>query len=376
MKVVISVKEDVVIYNITHQQIAIQIEDELRKILTSIPALSKVVVTAEGQVAGNIRYDIEASVEIGAKEKLTIICDVISKGEPQYIRSAAGQLMKIKEKLMKNSAAAYYPVIAAPYISPVSSRICEEMGIGYIDLSGNCMLIYKGIYVRIEGKLNKYKDARGNKSVFERGSIKSSVILRYLLRDPQKRWRVQELAEASESSIGLVSRVKSYLEEREYALSTEDGFFIKKPAEVIAEWAKTYNAKPNTVYDCYSTDSIAQLEQKLVAMQAESGIDYAFTGFSGGVRYAPTVRYNKIHVYVPLQNLQEAIAAMQCKKVTSGANISIIVPYDPCTMIDARIINGSRVASPVQVCLDLLGLAGRGEEAANAIMEKEFADER
>jgi hypothetical protein len=74
-----------------------------------------------------------------------------------------------------------------------------------------------------------------------------------------------------------------------------------------------------------------------------------------------------------LQDLQEAIIFIGCKKVTSGSNISIIVPYDQSILFDTREIKGSMVVSPVQICLDLMGLIGRGEEAATAVLEKEFS---
>ena len=37
-------------------------------------------------------------------------------------------------------------------------------------------------------------------------------------------------------------------------------------------------------------------------------------------------------------------------------------------------IKGIDVVSPVQACLDLLGLKGRGEEAAQAILDKEYGE--
>jgi hypothetical protein len=165
--------------------------------------------------------------------------------------------------------------------------------------------------------------------------------------------------------------VKKYLEEREYISNGENGFFALKPKKIIADWAKVYHLKPNTVVECYSMDSIPQIERKFIGMREKTGIDYALTGFAGGVRFSPTVRYNKIHVYIPLQDLQESMEILGVKKVESGSNVSIIVPYDPCILIDTREIRGNIVASPTQVCLELLGLKGRGEEAALAIMEGE-----
>lgn len=364
---VIIVKEGIVIHNITHKQIEIQIQEELLRVLEKVPMLSNVDVF----ISKNSEYDIEVSGN-NDKEKLNIICEVKKKGEPQYIRAAAERLLKLKINLEKEKGSSCYCMIAAPYISDASSKICEELGIGYIDLSGNCLLKHKSIYIRIEGKPNKYSDTRGSKSIYERSSVRSSIILRLLLQNTYKAWKMQELAEASKSSIGQVSKVKKFLEERDLIFLGDNGFRINKPNVVIEEWAKVYNSKSNTIYECYSIDNIPQIEQRLVEMKKDKGIECVLTGFSGGVRYAPTVRYNKIHVYIQLQDLPEALDYLDCKKVSSGSNISIIEPYDSCILNDAREINNNLIASPIQVCLDLLGLKGRGEEAAYAIMDKEF----
>lgn len=362
---VIKVKENIQLGDITHHQILILIQEELIRVLENIPVLTDVdVFNSE-----NNEYDLKAQASINLNERLTIICEVKSKAEPQYVRQAAQQISRHR---LGSKADNYYCMIAAPYISQASSKICEEMGVGYIDLSGNCLIKHNSIYVRVEGKPNKFGERRGIKSIFERSSTKSSMILRYILQEPDKRWKMQELADISSSSIGQVSKVKKFLEERELISVAEGGFSINKPKEVILEWAKVYNLKQNTTIECYSLYSIPQIEQKINEIRYKKGIECVLTGFSGAVRYTPTVRYNKIHVYVPLQDLQETINFLECKKVTSGSNISMIVPYDSCILTDTRNIKNSIVASPVQVCLELLGLKSRGEEAANAILDKEY----
>lgn len=349
--------------NITHQQIEYQIIDKMLEILENIPVLNNVDVFKSNQND----VDIEASAFFQSGEKLKIICEVKINGEPRYIRTAANQLLE-----QKDYSGYDYCIIAAPYISSASGKICEEMGIGYIDLSGNCLIQYKSLYIRIEGKPNKYKENRSSKSLFERSSIKSGIILRHALQKPDKQWKLQELAYVSSTSIGQVSKVKKFLEDKEFIENESSGFFIAKPKELISEWAKIYNTKSDTIYDCYSIEPIPKIEQRLIEMKETLGIEYALTGFSGAVRYAPTVRYNKVHVYIPLHDLDEAIRYLGFKKVESGANISIIVPYDPCVLMFARKKKEAIVASPVQLYLDLMGLKGRGEEAANAILDKEF----
>ena len=45
---------------------------------------------------------------------------------------------------------------------------------------------------------------------------------------------------------------------------------------------------------------------KLRKLKQDMGIDSYLTGLSGGVRYAPVVRYSKVHLYMAPEDIQEA----------------------------------------------------------------------
>jgi hypothetical protein len=55
------------------------------------------------------------------------------------------------------------------------------------------------------------------------------------------------------------------------------------------------------------------------------------------------------------------------KRVTSGANVSLLVPYDEGIFFDSREIDGIQLVTPVQIYLDLQNYHSRGQEAAQAI---------
>ena len=107
-------------------------------------------------------------------------------------------------------------------------------------------------------------------------------------------------------------------------------------------------------------------------LKEDKGIEYYLTGFSGGVRYQPVVRYNRVHCYMNQQDLEEVVSYLECKKVESGANLVLIVPYDECVLMNAKFVHQSSVVSPVQIYLDCMNLKGRGEELANEILKREI----
>ena len=101
-------------------------------------------------------------------------------------------------------------------------------------------------------------------------------------------------------------------------------------------------------------------------------MELCLTGFSGGVRYTPVVRYTKVHVWVAREYLTDFFRLTGCKQVDSGANVVVYVADSDELFFDSREINHSRVASPVQVFLDCMQLKGRGEEMAEDIFSKEI----
>ena len=95
----------------------------------------------------------------------------------------------------------------------------------------------------------------------------------------------------------------------------------------------------------------------------------AFTGFSGAARFAPAVRYQRVSAYVG-GDVDAVAKELGLKPVPSGANVTLITPYDDGVFFGTRKVEGAPVVSPVQIYLDLIQNKGRGEEAASAILEE------
>ena len=219
-----------------------------------------------------------------------------------YLRN--GYPKEIEELLSKIVMDDLYSVIFAPYISDNSARIIKNNDLGYMDFSGNCYFNRNLIHIHISGQKNEFVEKRKQKSIFERSSIVSSKILRTMLENPNKKWKLKELSNCVGCSIGQVSKVKEFLLNQSWIEQSSDGIRICKVAEVLKAWAVVYGKNNTMNYEYYTLENIANVEACLQQLKNEEGIEYFLTGFSGGVRYQPVVRYNKIHCYV---NYQEKI---------------------------------------------------------------------
>lgn len=196
-----------------------------------------------------------------------------------------------------------------------------------------------------------------------------------MLSDIERSWQVITLSKESNKAIGTVSNVKSFLRDRDWINETSRGEFkLQNIKEMLYAWAKDYHKKDSRTFEYYSLDSIAELEQKISAWSLKHDNSALLGGFSAAARYAPTVRYKKLEVYVEQQAFNEFLLDMDLQPVSSGGNVVITIPHDETPYMFYREINRSVVTSPVQTVLDLLGNAGRGEEAAEAIIAKEFKE--
>lgn len=263
-------------------------------------------------------------------------------------------------------------IIVAPYISERTAQICEDNGMGYFDYAGNCWFVGHSIFLCEKGNKNQQPKEHKAVSIFERTSVVSSYILRELFADVTKIWKLKHLAERVNCSIGQVSKLMNYLVENAWAEKVTDGYRIIDAESLLLTWSKSYGKKEITAYSCYGLDNVSVIEGRLKKLKKDMGIDSYLTGLSGGVRYTPVVRYNKVHVYIAPEDIQEAIIYLEIKEVDSGSNV-IIFPLENDSYIkDYRVIDDSVVVSPLQIYLDSMQIKGRGEEMAEAVLKKEI----
>ncbi len=310
--------------------------------------------------ANNIKIDIVLNILISGKPAKFLV-EVKSQGEPRLVRMAVAQIKDYLQSF-KDS----YGILVAPYLSDTSKQICKEGGIGCVDFAGNAFLSFRNIFIDRSGRANPFTVARPLKSVF---SPKSSRILRVLLSDPAKRWYVEDLSQEAGISIGLTSRMKQALLSEEWIKEDNKRFYLVKPEEVLNQWINNYSYEKNLSFSFYSGLSEEQLELAIKRECEKRKYQYGLALFSGARKVAPFVRTMRFFSYIE-GNIEDISKALQLKKVESGANITLLQPYDIGIFYGLQDINGINIVSDIQLYLDLKSYKGRGEEAAQAIFEQ------
>jgi len=329
----------------------------IREVFEEIPFVRSTQISSSKGLPGP-DFTIALKLE---NSDVTILVEAKNSGQPRLARDAVNQLLRFRAE--KPDA---YPVFLAPYISPSAGNICKEAGTGYIDLAGNCYLAFGSVFINREGKKNPYASSRKLKSLYQ---PVSSRVLRVLLSDPVKAWKTQPLSDEADVSLGQIANVKQALKDREWIEESPSGFNLSAPDELLADWAVNYFFRKNTINTFYAMDGTTGVEQRIADACRKLGVRYALTSFSGAARLAPNVRYKRSDIYVADQ-IEAVAEATDLKPVETGSNVRLLAPYDEGVFYNANEMDGLRVASPVQVYLDVLSQRGRGEEAAESILKE------
>ncbi len=221
-------------------------------------------------------YDIDMlmNLRLPAGEKRLMI-EVKSSGEPRHVREAINQLYRYRE-----SCPEAYGIIITPYVSPRSAGICAAEGVGYVDLAGNCRLEFDQVYIRREGYPNTFAEKRPLRSLY---MPKAERILRVMLTYPGRHWKVQEMANEADVSLGQVAKVKALLMDKEWIKVDSEGFCLCDPPALLVEWAENYHFRRSKIYEFYSLQQVGE---------TESGIgEVAGCEFSGEFRDTPLIDF-------------------------------------------------------------------------------------
>lgn len=344
---------------INDKQIFQKAEEAIRKCFESISFIKIKEIISEFK-QNKVQADLWVKFE-APENYPDLSVEVKTRGEPRFIRDAVNQQLRYLEYIPNA-----YGIIVAPYISERSALICREAGIGYIDLSGNCFIEFAHVHIEKQNNLNTQIEKKVLKSLYY---PKAERILRVLLNNPSKIWKMESLAKEADVSIGMTSKVKQKLESMEWLDSWSTGFKLIKWEELLQEWSNNYNFSKNKSLDFYSLKSEKYIEEQLAEYCDKKNIKYAFTLFSGASKIAPHARYKRINFYLE-NDIDDIKELLSLKQVSSGPNVTISIPYDSGVFYSLNRNKGISVVSNIQLYLDLINFRERGEEAAKFLFDK------
>src|SRR5260370_6695952 len=171
-----------------------QVAQRLRELLPKAKAWEE---SAAARIAGH-PADLTIKFRLGEQEHVLVV-ELSSLGQPRQIRAAVTRLAELRR-----AVPGAYPVAAAVYIGPQSAQILKSNNLGFVDLSGNCYLAFENVHIEKEGKRNVRPSTRPLRSLF---APRATRVVRVLLVEPARGWRLDELARAAAVSLGHAHNV-------------------------------------------------------------------------------------------------------------------------------------------------------------------------
>ncbi|WP_420868330.1 hypothetical protein [Cupriavidus oxalaticus] len=332
--------------------------EALRRLLEKIPILQIEDIEA-GAVSGDWQPDLIARLLVDGQEHL-LICEYKSNGQPRYARSA---LLELRNYVAQRAPRAT-PVFIAPYLSTAVRQLCAEMGVSYLDLEGNARIAFGGVFIERMVADKPLAEQRELKSLFR---PKSAQVLRAMLREPDRAWRVTELSEVSGVSLGHVSNVRTGLIDREWASASDDGLVLSAPDALLDAWRDSYTPPSGERLRFYTPLHGSALEaaaRNTLGIQEGQG-HAAFASFSAAQWLAPYGRTGTHYFFADEDGLCKLQAALKLVTASKGENVVVTVPKDLGLLADTvEPAPGVICTSPVQTYLDLSIAGERGAEAA------------
>lgn len=340
----------------------------LNEICSSVPFLKLISSRREVAYLG-MRPDLVIDLSAGERRWEWIVeCKL--KAQPKELRNVLPYLQSVIEKPSDHGR---YAILATPFLSEESRRLCAETGIGYVDLAGNVRLSFDQVYIERRAQDNPFREKRSLRSLF---SAKAGRVLRVLLTPPLRAWKVKELEKAAGVSLGQVSNVRKLLLEGEWAEVAEGGLLLSKPEALTRAWLESYEPALLSKESCYTMLEGSELDNALRTALKESGdgAHAVLASYSAARWFAPYTRQGTLYLYADRAGKEILKHSLGLRAVESGGNVVLLEPRED-DVFSGRVeaSQGLWCSSLVQTWLDLSVAGERGAEAAEVLFQQKLA---
>ena len=339
--------------------------EALKALLSHVPAIEIVDFEREVFLGPDIQADFVMNVRHGG-EPYALLAEVKRSGQPLHVRSAIWQLLSY----VRRNGDRHVPVLISPYFSPQSQAICEEAGVSYLDLCGNACLAFGSVYVERSVADKPKAETRALRSVF---SPKAAQILSFMYLEPDREWRVTELAKTAHVSLGHVSNVRKALLEREWIAERRKGVALSDPDGLLDVWRENYRRPLGDSISGYTYLHGSSLTDRLRHVLSPEGDNGRVIGAcqTAAQWIAPFERETTHHFYADPIGAGRLQDALDFTPAVKGPNVVIRVPRDESVFqVVAEPTKGIFCTSALRTYLDLWSVGERSREAADFLREK------
>ena len=349
--------------------------DAVRDLIGNVPTVQ--VDSVDHAPEASQDYGVDGIVGLScAGGSYALVVAVKSNGAPRFVRSGVYQLescvAKLRQSHASNPSRRLIPMLVSPYLSPASRGICSSHDVAYLDFAGNARLAFDSVYVERTVAEKPRSEARALRSVF---APRAAAILRALLRDPERSWRVADLSAEANASYGHVSNVRRALLEREWLEIRDDGAVLTQPDALLRTWRENYRRPVGQSVTGYTRFHGRQLDNRLQGKlnQSPEGPRAIHSLLSAAQWLAPFGRSGTHTFYVDHRGADMLKEELKLTHAARGANVVLHVPTDESLFDDAsEPAPAVFCSSPIVTYLDLWNGNEREREAGEHLASELF----
>lgn len=335
-----------------------QLEAAALQLLRSVPGVEAVetdVPIGDGHRAdGVVRFSgRQAAVVFEVKRHVNV--------------AAASQVVDYVRHAVTN--ASHYVLIAGDTTAEARALLTKN-DIGLVDGLGNAHVELPGLLIHIEQRTRK--PAKPARPITPKLAGKAGVVAQALLLEPDRRWKIADLAEVAEVSAGLAHRVVVRLEAERLVVAEGAGpQRIRRVANATALldlWAEETAAERPHRTSAHVVARTPQARMRSVAANlATANIPYAMTGAAAASELAPLVTaIPTLEVWLPAHLLAaDVLAAARAEPVTEGQNLIILQIKGDAPLAFGHGDGNVMLANVFRVYADLRRDPRRGREQAD-----------
>ena len=257
------------------------------------------------------------------------------------------------------------PLLVVPYMGESARFYCDELGIAWLDLSGNAKIVAPGLYVYAVGHENKFRRPGRLETAF--GS-KGSRVARWMLMNPVQVIRQRNLAKSVGLDEGHVSRVVRRLIEMGLLERVDDGIRVPDADNLLDAWRDEYRFEKHTIIEGHiATAAGESVVSRVANVLAEADADYAATGLVAAWLMTKYARFRLSTIYLRAAPSAELLEDLEFRETSRGFNTWLVASQDEGVFDGLSRVDGIDCAHPVQVYLDLKSHPERANEAAEEL---------
>ena len=284
--------------------------------------------------------------------------------------------LKTVETFRRFVGRAEIPMLAAVSLSETTRTLLREHKVAYWDLSGSLYLnLPNAMFLIDRTPLKQPRAGREPRNPYKGSAAK---VLHKLLLEPDRPWKVTELAAesnvAASTSLEVLRHLEKQLWVRRQGKGPQSIRVLTQPGKLLDDWAANYDWENR--YQVLRLHKLAlsyaqQKEQLVNFLSTRSS--WALTLEHGAHILAPYVTKLPGALTVILPNaypwVREALSEGY-REVPNGENLQLWLTDDQSPFLGCWQHDGLQVASPIQLYLDLFGWPRRGKEQAQNLRER------